>query len=71
MRNAATSSAGRLRDVSVPVEVAAGGTGASDPPTTYVMYVPTGQYAQPYAFRKNVSGVMPGPVPVFWNMEKK
>jgi peptide/nickel transport system substrate-binding protein len=36
-----------------------------------VMYVPTGQYAQPYAFRKNVSGVMPGPVPVFWNMEKK
>jgi peptide/nickel transport system substrate-binding protein len=36
-----------------------------------VMYVPTGQYAQPYAFRKNVTGVMPGPVPVFWNMEKK
>jgi peptide/nickel transport system substrate-binding protein len=36
-----------------------------------VMYVPTGQYAQPYAFRKNVTGVMAGPVPVFWNMEKK
>jgi peptide/nickel transport system substrate-binding protein len=36
-----------------------------------VMYVPTGQYAQPYAFRKNITGVMAGPVPVFWNMEKK
>ena len=33
-------------------------------------YVPTGLYKQPYAFRDNVAGVLAGPVPVFWNIEK-
>ena len=36
-----------------------------------VMYVPTGLYKMPYAFRSNVSGIVAGPVPVFWNVEKK
>jgi peptide/nickel transport system substrate-binding protein len=36
-----------------------------------VMYVPTGLYTMPYAFRGNVSGIVAGPVPVFWNVEKK
>ena len=35
------------------------------------MYYPTGQYAAPYAHRDNVTGVLPGPAPVFWNVEKK
>ena len=33
--------------------------------------VPLGQYLQPMARRKNVSGNLPAPVPVFWNVEKK
>jgi peptide/nickel transport system substrate-binding protein len=35
-----------------------------------VMYVPTGQYTQPYAYRAELSGIMAGPVPVFWNVAK-
>ena len=35
-----------------------------------VMYVPTGSYTQPYAYRAGLSGLMAGPVPVFWNIEK-
>jgi peptide/nickel transport system substrate-binding protein len=35
------------------------------------MYYPTGQYAAPYAHRDNIVGVLSGPVPVFWNIEKK
>ena len=33
--------------------------------------VPLGQYVQPMARRKNVSGNVPSPVTVFWNVEKK
>jgi peptide/nickel transport system substrate-binding protein len=36
-----------------------------------VTYVPTGFYAQPYAYRTALSGIMPGPVPVFWNIAKQ
>ena len=35
-----------------------------------VLYVPTGQYSQPYAYRSTISGIVAGPVPVFWNIEK-
>ena len=33
--------------------------------------VPLGQYLQPMARRKNVSGNIESPIPVFWNVEKK
>ena len=33
--------------------------------------IPLGQYVQPMARRKNVSGNVPSPVTVFWNVEKK
>ncbi len=33
--------------------------------------VPLGQFLQPMARRKNVSGNIESPVPVFWNVEKK
>ena len=33
--------------------------------------VPLGQYVQPMARRKTVSGNVPSPVTVFWNVEKK
>ena len=33
--------------------------------------VPLGQFLQPMARRKNVTGNIPSPVPVFWNVEKK
>jgi peptide/nickel transport system substrate-binding protein len=36
-----------------------------------VMYVPLGQMQFPAAYRKSLSGVLEGPVPVFWNIEKK
>ena len=35
------------------------------------MYVPLGQMQFPAAYRKSLSGVLEGPVPVFWNIEKK
>ena len=34
-------------------------------------YVPFGQFFQPIAFRKNVTGVLAAPLPVYWNIEKK
>ena len=34
-------------------------------------YVPFGQFFQPIAFRKNVTGVLESGVPVYWNIEKK
>ncbi|RVU14151.1 ABC transporter substrate-binding protein [Methylobacterium oryzihabitans] len=34
-------------------------------------YYPTGQYAAPLAVRSNLTGILPGPAPVFWNIEKK
>ena len=36
-----------------------------------VFIVPTGMYKQPHAFRTNVVGILAGPVPVFWNIEKQ
>jgi peptide/nickel transport system substrate-binding protein len=36
-----------------------------------VMYVPTGQFQWPYAYRSNLVGILDGPAPVFWNVEKK
>ncbi len=34
-------------------------------------YVPFGQFFQPVAFRKNVTGVLVSGTPVYWNIEKK
>ncbi|MGE0420215.1 MAG: ABC transporter substrate-binding protein [Acetobacteraceae bacterium] len=36
-----------------------------------VPYVVFGQFFQPIAFRKNVTGVLESGVPVYWNIEKK
>ncbi|MGE0223030.1 MAG: ABC transporter substrate-binding protein [Acetobacteraceae bacterium] len=36
-----------------------------------VPYVPFGQFFQPIAFRKNVTGVLESGTPVYWNIEKK
>ena len=35
-----------------------------------VPYVNYGQWFQPMAWRKNLSGVVVSPVPFFWNIEK-
>lgn len=35
-----------------------------------VIYVPLGQYASPQARTKKLTGMIPSPVPVFWNVEK-
>jgi peptide/nickel transport system substrate-binding protein len=39
--------------------------------TQYPTHIHLGQWYQPIAVRKNVDGIMPAPVPVFWNVEKK
>ena len=36
-----------------------------------VPYVNYGQWFQPMAWRKNLSGVVVSPVPFFWNIDKK
>ena len=36
-----------------------------------VIYVPLGQYITPTAWRDTLSGVLPGPVPYFWNISKE
>jgi len=36
-----------------------------------VPYVTTGQFQQPTAFRKNVTGIIVSPVPFFWNVDKR
>ena len=36
-----------------------------------VPYITTGQFVQPVAFRKNVTGVLVAGMPVYWNIEKK
>ena len=33
-------------------------------------YVPTGQFFIPFAFRRNVTGILKGPMPLFWNVAK-
>lgn len=35
-----------------------------------VIYIPLGQYASPQARRNNITGIIPSPVPVFWNVDK-
>ena len=35
-----------------------------------VPLVPLGQYSQPFAWRKNVTGVLKTSIPVFWNIDK-
>lgn len=37
---------------------------------TNVPYVPLGQYRQSTAWRRNLSGLLKGPAPVFWNVTK-
>jgi len=39
--------------------------------TQYPTHVWLGQWYSPVAVRKNVSGMIPAPAPVFWNVEKK
>lgn len=36
-----------------------------------VIYIPLGQYASPQARSKKMTGMVPAPVPVFWNVDKK
>ncbi len=36
----------------------------------FVPYIPLGQYIQATAWRSNVTGLLRGPAPVFWNIEK-
>jgi peptide/nickel transport system substrate-binding protein len=35
-----------------------------------VPFIPLGQYLPPAAYRKNLTGVLKGAVPVFWNVKK-
>ena len=32
--------------------------------------IPWGQFAQPAAYRANLSGLIPSAIPIFWNVEK-
>ncbi len=36
-----------------------------------VPVVPLGQFFAPVAYRRNITGMMPTPIPVFWNIEKR
>jgi peptide/nickel transport system substrate-binding protein len=36
-----------------------------------VTYVPLGRYFQPSAWRANVTGILPSPLPLFWNIVKR
>ena len=36
----------------------------------FVPYIPLGQYIQATAWRTNITGLLRGPAPVFWNIEK-
>ena len=36
----------------------------------HVVYVPTGFFLSYQAWRKNVSGIVKGPLPFFWNVSK-
>jgi peptide/nickel transport system substrate-binding protein len=35
-----------------------------------VPYIPLGQFDRPTAYRSNLSGVVPAPLPILWNVEK-
>ena len=36
-----------------------------------VIYFPLGQFSRQSAWRKDLSGVVDSPIPIFWNMSKK
>jgi peptide/nickel transport system substrate-binding protein len=36
-----------------------------------VLYIPTGMYYQPLAYRTNLVGVLKAPAPLFWNIDKQ
>jgi peptide/nickel transport system substrate-binding protein len=36
----------------------------------HVLYAPLGAYLRHYAWRKNVSGIVPAPLPLFWGVSK-
>jgi peptide/nickel transport system substrate-binding protein len=36
----------------------------------HVVYAPLGSYLRRFAWRKNVNGVMQGPLPFFWGVSK-
>lgn len=36
-----------------------------------VNYVPLGQFMTPWAWRDELTGILPAPAPIFWNMDKK
>lgn len=45
-------------------------TAIQDEAFAEALYVPLGQYFQSAAWRRNVTGQLKGPVPVFWNIQK-
>ena len=36
-----------------------------------VMWIPTGIYYEPSAYRTNLAGVLKSPFPIFWNIDKR
>ncbi|WP_019013258.1 ABC transporter substrate-binding protein [Elioraea tepidiphila] len=34
-------------------------------------YVPTGQFFIPFAFRRDITGILKGPMPLFWNVSRR
>lgn len=57
-------------DASDPAERKKLATGLQDEVFTYAPFVPLGQYLLSAAWRKNISGFLKGPVPIFWNVAK-
>ena len=57
-------------DAADPAERKKLATALQDEVFTEVPYVPLGQYFLSSAWRKNVSGFLKGPVPIFWNVAK-
>jgi peptide/nickel transport system substrate-binding protein len=45
-------------------------TAIQDEAFSDVLFIPLGQYFQSAAWRKNITGHLKGPVPVFWNVSK-
>ena len=40
------------------------------PPYGDLLYIPLGQYRSAIAHRRNLRGLLPGPVLFYWNIEK-
>ena len=57
-------------DASDPAEQKRLATAIQDEAFAQVLYIPLGQYFQSAAWRKNITGHLKGPVPVFWNVQK-